>query len=88
MPGFLFITKDEPHGARSNSMKKYLVAAVMIVAFAGPAFAEDFYVAADLASGKCEMMNSMPDAKKYKMMGKFATKAEAETAMHGMKDCK
>jgi hypothetical protein len=69
-------------------MKKYLVAAVMIVAFAGPAFAEDFYVAADLASGKCEMMNSMPDAKKYKMMGKFATKAEAETAMHGMKDCK
>ena len=49
-------------------MKKYLVAAVMIVAFAGPAFAEDFYVAADLASGKCEMMSSMPDAKKYKMM--------------------
>jgi hypothetical protein len=69
-------------------MRKYLIAAALVIGFVTPALAEDFYVAADLASGKCEMMNTAPDAKKYKMMGKFATKAEAETAMHGMKECK
>jgi hypothetical protein len=69
-------------------MRKYLVAAVLIVAFAGPAFAEDFYVAVDLASGKCMTMTTAPDAKKFKMMGKFGSKADAEKAMGGMKECK
>jgi hypothetical protein len=69
-------------------MKKYLVAAALIVGFVTPAFAEDFYVAADLASGKCEMMTTAPDTKKYKMMGTFKTKEEATKAMAGMKECK
>jgi hypothetical protein len=47
-----------------------------------------FYVAADLASGKCEMMTTTPDATKYKVMGAFKTKDEAQKAMAGMKDCK
>lgn len=69
-------------------MKKYMLAAVLLAAFVTPALAEDFYVAVDLASGKCEMMNAAPDAKKYKSMGKFASKADAEKAMHGMAECK
>jgi hypothetical protein len=69
-------------------MHKYLIAAALVIGFVTPALAEDFYVAVDLASGKCMMMNAAPDAKKFKMMGKFGTKAEAETAMHGMKECK
>ncbi len=69
-------------------MKKYLIAAVLIAAFVTPALAEDFYVAADLASGKCEVMNHSPDAKKYKMMGKYASKDAATAAMATMKDCK
>lgn len=70
-------------------MKKYLVAAVLIVACVTPALAEDFYVAADLGSGKCEVMNTLPDAKKYKMIGKYPSKDEALEAMGRMKkDCK
>jgi hypothetical protein len=67
-------------------MKKYLVAAVLIVAFAAPAFAEEIYVAFDPASHKCTMMHSQP-ASPMKSMGKFKTEAEAKTAMASMKEC-
>jgi hypothetical protein len=67
-------------------MQKYLLAAVFVVALAGPAFAEEFYVAFDPASHKCSMMHSQPAAP-MKMMGKYATKAEAEKAMASMKEC-
>jgi hypothetical protein len=69
-------------------MRKYLIAAALVVAFAGPAFAEEFYVAVDLASGRCVMMSGKePDAKHFKMMGKYATMEEAHTAMGTMRDC-
>jgi hypothetical protein len=41
-------------------MQKYLLAAIFVVALAGPAFAEQFYVAFDPASHKCSMMHSQP----------------------------
>lgn len=69
-------------------MKKYLVAAILTAAFVTPALAEDFYVAADLASGKCEVMNTKPDLKKYKMMGHYTSKDAASSAMANMTDCK
>ncbi len=68
-------------------MRKYLIAAALIAGFAAPALAEDFYVAVDLASGKCVMMNSEPDAKKFKMMGHYGTKDEATAAMGKMREC-
>jgi hypothetical protein len=34
------------------------------------------------------MMTTTPDATKYKVMGAFKTKDEAQKAMAGMKDCK
>ena len=67
-------------------MKKYLVAAVLIAAFAAPAFAEQFFVAFDPASHKCSMMHSQPAAP-MKSMGTFKTEAEASKAMAGMKEC-
>jgi hypothetical protein len=67
-------------------MKKYLVAAVLIVAFAAPAFAEEIYVAFDPASHKCTMMHSQPTSP-MKSMGKFKTEAEATAAMASMKEC-
>ena len=67
-------------------MKKYIVAAALIVAFVTPAFAEEIYVAFDPASHKCTMMHSQP-ASPMKSMGKFKTEAEAKTAMASMKDC-
>jgi hypothetical protein len=70
-------------------MRKYLIAAALTVAFVTPALAEDFYVAVDLASGRCVMMDgAAPDAKYFKMMDKFTSMKEAHKAMGGMKDCK
>jgi len=67
-------------------MRKYLAAAALIVAFATPALAEQFYVAFDPASHKCSMMHSEPAAP-MKSMGSFKTEAEAAKAMAGMKEC-
>ena len=67
-------------------MKRYLFATALIVAFATPALAEQFYVAFDPASHKCTMMHTQP-ASPMKSIGKFKTEAEAKTAMAGMKDC-
>ena len=66
-------------------MKKYLVAAVLIVSFAAPAFAEEFYVVFDPASHKCEAMHSLPDG--MKSMGKYGSMDEAKKAMASMKEC-
>jgi hypothetical protein len=71
-------------------MKKYLVAAALIVAFATPALAADYYVALRLGGGaaKCEVMTTEPDTKTYKMMGKYSSEADAKAAMAKMPECK
>ena len=70
-------------------MKKYLVAAVLIGAFATPALAEDFYIMFDMTAKKCVTMKTDPkDQKKFKMLGKYPTLGEAETAMLTMTECK
>ena len=71
-------------------MKKYLIAAALIVGFSVPAMAvETFYIMFDntMKSGACSIMTSEPSGSKYKMMGKYGSKADAEKAMHSMKDC-
>ena len=62
-----------------------LVAAVLIVSFAAPAFAEEFYVVFDPASHKCEAMHNLPDG--MKSMGKYGSMDEAKKAMASMKEC-
>lgn len=72
-------------------MKKYLVAAALIVAFATPALAADYYVALRLggaAGAKCEIMTTVPDTKTHKMMGKYSSEADAKAAMAKMPECK
>ena len=71
-------------------MKKYLVAAALIVAFATPALAADYYVALRLGGGgaKCEIMTTVPDTKTHKMMGKYSSEADAKAAMAKMAECK
>jgi hypothetical protein len=69
-------------------MRKYLIAAALTVAFVTPALAEDFYVAVDLASGRCVMMSGKePDTKYFKTMGKYGSMDEAHKAMGTMRDC-
>ncbi len=67
-------------------MNKYILAAAFLVALAGPALAEQFFVAFDPASHKCSMMHSQPAAS-MKVMGTYGTEAEAHKAMDGMKEC-
>ena len=66
-------------------MKRYLIAATLIAAFASPALAEQFYVVFDPASHKCEAMHEIPEGKKS--MGTYGTMEETTKAMHGMKEC-
>ena len=68
-------------------MRKYLVAAVLVAAFATPALAEQFYVAFDPASHKCTMMHDIPGGSMKNMGGPYATEAEAHAAMAGMEAC-
>jgi hypothetical protein len=69
-------------------MKKYLVAAALIVSFSAPVLAvETFYIMYDNTMKGCSIMTTEPTDTKYKMMGKYGSKAEAETAMHAMKEC-
>ncbi|MGO8841293.1 MAG: hypothetical protein ACLQF1_09225 [Methyloceanibacter sp.] len=68
-------------------MRKYIVVATLIIGFATPALAEQFYVAFDPASHKCTMMHSQPTGSMKSMGGPYKTEAEAKKAMAGMKDC-
>jgi hypothetical protein len=70
-------------------MKKYLIAGALVVAFAAPALAADYYVALRLGGGAaaCEVMTTEPNTKTHKMMGKYSSEAAAKAAMATMKEC-
>jgi hypothetical protein len=43
----------------------------------------------EMSTKKCSTMRTLPeDMKKFKMLGKYPTLGEAETAMHTMTECK
>jgi hypothetical protein len=70
-------------------MKKYLVAAALIVGFASPVLADQFYVMFDKTTKKCSVSKSAPtETEKFSMMGQYGSEAEAMTAMSKMKECK
>jgi hypothetical protein len=69
-------------------MKKYLVAAILTMSFATPALADAIYVMLNPSSHKCITTRSPSRMHGYKMMGRYATLGEAQTAMHTMTVCK
>ena len=71
-------------------MREYVIMVALIAGFVTPALAigNEFYLAADLASGKCMVMTHTPDTSKYKMMGTYKSRGAAMKAMHGMAECK
>jgi hypothetical protein len=71
------------------TMKTYVVAAALSVAFATPALAGSgaYYVGLKLGGRSCTIMTHAPSPKKYKMMGKYGTRAEANKAITGMAEC-
>ena len=58
-------------------MKKYLVAAGLIVAFTSPAVAADYYVALKIGGGGCVIMGHKPGPT-YKNMGSFSSRSMAK----------
>ena len=71
-------------------MKKYLLAATLIGAFAAPVLAMDsYYVVFDKATKTCSMSKSAPtDTEKFSMMGIYGSEADAHMAMKGMMACR
>ena len=72
-------------------MRKYIIAAAVLGAFASPAFAVDtggghYFVGIDTTSHKCSVVTEM--APGMKMMGEYDSKEAAEKAMSGMQECK
>ena len=66
-------------------MKKYLVAAVLVVSFAAPALAEEIYVVFDPASHKCEAMHNIPEG--MKSMGKYGQHTRPKRRWPQLKEC-
>ena len=69
-------------------MKKYFLATILIVSFATPALADAVYVMLSPTSHKCITTKSPGHMHGFKMMGKYPTLGEAQTAMHTMTVCK
>ena len=77
-------------------MRKILIAAAFAVACAGTAFAaaftNPFYVAIDLSSGRCVMMQFMgaggSDRHRYNVMGTYGSMRSAHKAMTHMVGCR
>jgi hypothetical protein len=71
--------------SKEKTMKKYLVAAILVSALVSPALAEQFYVVFDPASKKCEAMHNIPTG--MKSMGTYGSMEEPKKAMATMKEC-
>jgi hypothetical protein len=70
-------------------MTKYAIAAILVGVFVTPAFAlvaGPYFVGLNTTTHTCSVVRHMSAG--MKMMGKFKTRAAAETAMAGMKECK
>ena len=68
-------------------MKRYVIAAALIVAFTTPALAIDYYVALRIGGGGCKVMMFKPNPNKFKVMGTYSSRALAKKAMGGMAKC-
>ena len=70
-------------------MQRHLIAAVLVLGFTGPVLAvETFYIVFDSTLKGCTIETTDPtDMARYKVMGKYNSKAEAEKAIASMKKC-
>lgn len=71
-------------------MRKFVVAAVLIVAFSTVASAADeFFVEQNVTTKKCGFSKTKPDGKTSVMIGttSYKTKAEAKTARAAAPEC-
>ena len=71
-------------------MKKYLLAATLIAAFAVPASAANYYIMYNKVAKKCAIARGTPptETEKFSMMGIYGSELKAKMAMADMKECK
>ena len=69
-------------------MKKYLLAATLIVAFAVPASAAQFYVMYDKKTKTCSVSTAPTTSERFSMMGIYGSEYKARSAMKGMMKCR
>lgn len=71
-------------------MKKYILAAALIGAFAAPSFAAtSYYVMFNKATKTCSISTAAPsETEKFSMMGIYGSEANAKMAMAGMTECR
>jgi hypothetical protein len=73
--------------------KLLIAAAVLFMATTGIAVAKQegipnvYYMAINLATGKCVMMTTAPNPSKYKVMGAYKTPGAASRAMRRTAEC-
>jgi hypothetical protein len=70
-------------------MKKLLLAATLVSAFAAPVLAsEGFYIVFDKTTKTCSMVKEIPTpSDRFSMMGRYNTETDAHMAMEGMTAC-
>ncbi|MGB6194799.1 MAG: hypothetical protein WBF49_00405 [Methyloceanibacter sp.] len=61
-------------------MKAYLVVAGVLILVVSPAVSKEFYLAQELATKKCKIMQIKPDGTTMIMIGTYATGDEAKAA--------
>jgi len=70
-------------------LKKYLLAAALVAAFAVPAYAAEFHVMLDKTTKKYSVSKTAPsETEKFSMMGTYGSEADTMMAMKGMRKCK
>jgi hypothetical protein len=70
-------------------MQNYLIAAILLVSFAGSVLAaETFYMVFDATMHGCTITTAEPiDKTHYKVLGTYKSEAEAKKAIVSMKEC-
>ena len=70
---------------------RLITAAALVVAFAAPALAEEFYVVQDTATKKCTIVDKKPTVATETIVSPsgtvYKTRAEAEAGMKTVKVC-
>jgi hypothetical protein len=70
---------------------RLITAAALVVAFAAPALAEEFYVVQDTATKKCTIVDKKPTVATETVVSPsgtvYKTRAEAEAGMKTVKVC-
>ena len=70
---------------------KMMIAGLVLAALSLPALAAtQYYIAKDVATKKCTVVDKKPDGKTAMMVGKaaYVSKADADAAMKKAADCK